>query len=165
MHQLLDRIADRVAQWSSLAGIVAAVVMMVSLLLGVFYRYVLQSALPWSGELALLAFTWTVFLIGSVMVRDGGHVRIAMLVERLPRPWDGVLERLIQALVLAFGVVMLWTGWRYALFTVGQVSPAIRYPLWWLNAAVPVSGALIVFHALVLLLTPRQRNESGASDA
>lgn len=166
MYRLLDRTGELLARASLVLGVAAALVMVASLLLGVFYRYVLQSSLAWSGELALLAFAWTVFLIASAMVRGGEHVRVSFVLDRLPRPLDEILERLILALVLAFGLIMLWTGWQFAAFTAGQVSPAIRYPVWWLNAAVPVSGALIAVHALVLLVAPQRLagRESGGCD-
>lgn len=156
MYRLLDRADELLARASSALGVVAALAMVVSLMLGVFYRYVLQSALAWTGEVSLLAFTWTVFLIGSAMVRNGAHVRVTLVLNMLPQVLEEVLERLILVLVLAFGVIMLWYGWQYAAFTIGQVSPAVRYPLWWLNAAVPVGGALIAVHALVLLIAPRR---------
>ncbi|MCS4504244.1 hypothetical protein KBTX_00468 [wastewater metagenome] len=154
MYRYLDGLGRWLVAASSALGAATALVMIGSLLLGVFYRYVLGDSLVWSGEVALLAFTWTVFLFASALVRDMAHVRVTLLVESLPGPASEVLERLIVLLVLTFGLIMLWTGWNFALFTANQVSPAMRYPLWLRNAAMPVGGALIAFHAAVLLLRP-----------
>jgi TRAP-type C4-dicarboxylate transport system permease small subunit len=155
MYHYLDRCGQGLAFGAQAVGALTALVMVASLLLGVFYRYVLNSALVWSNEVAALAFTWTVFLFASALVRTGGHVRVTLLVDALPAWLGEVVERGILLLVFGFGLVMLWAGWNFAGFTFGQVSPAVRYPLWFRDSAVPVCGLLICLHTLILVLRPR----------
>lgn len=161
MYHYLDKCGQGLAWGAQALGAMTAVVMVCSLLLGVFYRYVLDNALVWSDEIAALAFTWTVFLFASALVRTGGHVRVTLLVDALPRLLGELVERGILLLVLGFGLFMLWTGWNFAGFTFGQVSPAVRYPLWIRDAAVPVCGLLISLHALILVLKPRPIHNAG----
>lgn len=160
MYQYLDKFGQGLAFGSQAVGAVTALVMIGSLLLGVFYRYVLGDALVWSDEVAALAFTWTVFLFASALVRSGGHVRVTLLVNALPPLLGEFVERGIMVLIIGFGLVMFWNGWNFAEFTAGQVSPAIRYPVWMKNAAVPVGGALISIHALILLIRPQPIHKS-----
>lgn len=162
MYNYLDKFGRGLAYGSQVVGALAALIMVASLLLGVFYRYALDDALVWSDEVAALAFTWTVFLFASSLVREGGHVRVTLLIDALPLLAAEILERLIMLLVFGFGMLMLWTGWNFAEFTVGQVSPAVRYPVWFKNAAVPAGGLLISIHAIILLVRPtRIRKFSG----
>ncbi|MHA7925148.1 MAG: TRAP transporter small permease [Marinobacter sp.] len=160
MYQYLDKFGQGLAFGSQAVGAVTALVMIGSLLLGVFYRYVLGDALVWSDEVAALAFTWTVFLFASALVRSGGHVRVTLLVNALPPLLGEFVERGIMVLIIGFGLVMFWNGWNFAEFTAGQVSPAIRYPVWIKNAAVPVGGVLISIHALILLIRPQPIHKS-----
>ena len=154
MYHYLDKVGRGLAFGSQVAGAVVALIMIVSLLLGVFYRYVLDDSLVWSNEIASLGFTWTIFLFASALVRDHAHVRVTLLIDALPSLVTELIERSIVLLIFGFGLLMVWTGWDFAAFTAGQVSPAVRYPAWVENAAIPVCGALISFHALVLLLRP-----------
>ena len=154
MYQYLNNAGRGLAFGSQVVGALTALVMVGSLLLGVFYRYVLGDSLVWSGEVAALAFTWTVFLFASALVRGGGHVRVTLLVDALPPLISELVERGIMLLIFGFGILLLWTGWNFAEFTAGQVSPAVRYPIWIKNAAVPICGLLVSFHALVLILNP-----------
>lgn len=163
MYRHLDALGRWLVTVTYALGSVAALMAITSLLLGVFYRYVLEDSLTWSDEVALLAFTWTVFLFASVLVRDFGHVRVTLLLDALPQSAAEVLERLILLLILIFGALMLWTGWGFVALTDTQVSAAIRYPLWVQNAAVPVAGALISFHALVLLVQPTSIRDTTAA--
>ena len=85
---------------------------------------------------------------------------MTLLVNALPPLLGELVERGIMVLIIGFGLVMFWNGWNFAEFTAGQVSPAIRYPVWMKNAAVPVGGALISIHALILLIRPQPIHKS-----
>jgi len=155
MFRLLETSSRRLATCTAILGAACALVMSLSLLLGVFYRYVLNASLTWTDEVALLAFSWTIFLFASVLVRGFAHVRVTLLLGMLPISLRFMLERLNLLLMAAFGALMLWAGWNFTGFTAQQVSPALRYPLWLQGSAIPVSGALILFHSITLLLSPR----------
>lgn len=154
MYRRIDAVSHWLVRATYLLGAVSALVMMGSLLLGVFYRYVLGASLSWSDEGATLAFLWSIFLFSSALIRDFGHVRVAILLDSLPRRVAEAFERVILLLVLTFGFILLKTGWDFTEFTANRVSAAIRYPIWLRNAAIPVCGGLIMFHAFVLLIRP-----------
>lgn len=149
---------DRLSGWLSLATVVIAsamaVGMIASLSLEVFFRFVLRHSLFWSEEVALLLFTWIVLLLGSVGVREGFHVRVSLFIDLLPPTGRLVLERLILAGLVLFGLAMAYAGWDMVLRNWDQVAPATRYPLPIMYAAVPAMGALITFHAFVRLIDP-----------
>ncbi|ARB47351.1 TRAP transporter small permease [Alloalcanivorax xenomutans] len=163
MYRYLEAGSKHLAAVTAALGAASALIMTLALLAGVFCRYVLNSSLSWSDEVALLAFSWTVFLFASVLTREFGHVRVSIVVDALPGLPRHLLERGSVILILLFGGLMLWAGWQFTAFTAHQVSPALRYPLWLQGAAVPASGALIVFHALVLLFRPGQLGEHGGA--
>lgn len=154
MYRFLNVASHWVVKVSSFLGALSALVMFTSLLIGVFFRYALDASLSWSSEIAILAFIWTMFLYSSALTRDFGHVRVAILLDNLSRPVAETLERVIIILMLLFGYILLSTGWDFTEFTANRVSAAVRYPIWLRNAAVPVCGALIMFHSAVLLLRP-----------
>lgn len=148
MRPLLDKLSDWLGRAALTVAAFAATVMIGSLLLGVFYRYVLQASLSWTGEIALLCFTWVVLLVSSQGVREGFHVRVTVLDNLLAAPARRWLHRVLLLAVIGFGLVLAWSGYQFTLFTAQQVSAAIRYPVWIRNASVPVCGLLIAIHAL-----------------
>lgn len=154
MDNYLNQFSRGVSRGTAIIATLCAFAMILSLLNGVFYRYVLNDAPSWTDEVAVLAFSWSVMLFASVLVQENGHVRITLLLSALPAFLEKVLEKLSILLVLAFGALMLWAGWQFTLFTADQVSPTLRYPLWIRSAAIPISGFLIVLHSLVLLVNP-----------
>jgi TRAP-type C4-dicarboxylate transport system permease small subunit len=139
--------------WAANALVVAsAVVMLVALSLQVVARYVFGVALAWSEELSMALFTWTALLLLALGVRRMSHVRMVLLVERLPAALRRHHERAIHALTLLFGAYLAWSGWEYLDASSGMKSAALRFPMECLYLAAPVAGALIALFALESLL-------------
>ncbi|MBX3634177.1 MAG: TRAP transporter small permease [Rubrivivax sp.] len=137
-----------------IVGLVA--VMLVTLSLQVLLRYGAGRPLSWSEELALLCFSWSMLLAVALGVRDAIHVRLDLLVARLPGPLARAVDKAVAAAIGGSGVFIAWSGLNYTLDSVGATSAAIGYPTPWLYACAPVSGALIALFALehVLLGAP-----------
>jgi len=150
-RSLLQTIEFTLTRVIQALAILVSIIMVGSLLIGIFYRYVLQNSLSWSDEVALLCFTWMVFLTAALAVRDNSHVRVELVEKILPARAHWLLEQLIWILIALIGAYMLWMGWQFTAFTLGQTSAAIRYPVWLRNVSLPVAGALIIPYALLQL--------------
>lgn len=142
------------------AAVKALVVVMVLVMLGVLsaqvlLRYALNISLIWSEELSLALFTWTVLLMAALGVREDFHVRMSLLIQRLPpgpRLWA---ERAIHLATAAVGGFLAWSGWRYFADTHGTTSAAIGYPIEMLHASGLACGVLIALFALEALIEGR----------
>ena len=151
-----------VARWAAIA---LSMTMIVCLLLQIFFRYVVGSALTWSEEMALLSFAWVVLLLASVGVREGFHVRLTLFLGLLPGPLRGAMERLILLAIGAFAVFLTVSGYRYLMATRGQISAAVGYPTELLHASGMVCGALIAVQVVArLLLGPVEAKDPELAD-
>lgn len=150
----VDNIGAWVARITSWIVIVMAAVMMIALILQIIFRYVFNSSLSWSEELALFLFTWVVLLAGSVGVREHMHVRLILVRDRFAPFGRKCFDFFAEALAIAFGFLLLIKGWDYTLATAeqGMVSAAVRYPLQYLYFVAPLAGGLIIFHGSINLL-------------
>lgn len=157
-QKLLETLSLWVARFTAGIACITAVALVATLLIGVFFRYVVQNSLPWPSEIGLLLFSWTVFLAASLGVREDFHVRVTLLRDLLPDALSDGLERLILLGVGVFAFAMLFYGWQFAEFTAGRTSAAINYPLWLRNASIPVSGAFMLLHVLARLTRPSLRD-------
>ena len=72
-----------------------------SVLLQVILRFVFHSAAAWAEETAVYGMIFAVYLGACMAVRDRAHIRITLLVNRLPRPAQ------VGCIVVAD---MLWVG-------------------------------------------------------
>jgi TRAP-type C4-dicarboxylate transport system permease small subunit len=129
-----------------------ASVMVAAILWQVFMRYVFNQPPSWTEELALLMFTWSMLLMTALGVREFFHVRMDLMLERLPMPAKDTMNRFVCLGIAAFGCYLAWAGYDYVKETVGSRSAAIGYAIEWLHAAAPVTGGLIALFAVERML-------------
>ena len=82
------------------------VLMTLIVILGVFFRYVLNNSISWVEDVALIMMATTAFIIAPFALRSGANVAIEMFVAPLPRT-------LIRILRLVVDVLILWVVYRY----------------------------------------------------
>lgn len=73
----------------------------------VFFRYFLNSSLPWSEELMRFLFIWLVFIGSSITVRLDRHVAIDLLAMKLKPKMQTVMFIITRLVCVAFLVLML----------------------------------------------------------
>lgn len=117
----------------------------------VIYRYALDAALSWSFEVSLALLTYITFLGAYLALRKGAHLKVTLLVDRLPRAVRGVAFLFNQVLIGVLGWIMLWHGGRQVLRFADQTTTVLEISTAWYYAAVPVAGGLILLDALWLL--------------
>jgi TRAP-type transport system small permease protein len=131
------------------------VVMLIALSAQVLLRYAFNVTLSWSEELSLGLFTWTVLLMAALGVREAFHVRMSLLIQRLPAGLRLRAEQGIHLATAAVGCFLSWSGWRYFVDTRGTTSAAIGYPIELLYASALACGVLITLFALEALIEGR----------
>ena len=118
----------------------------------VFCRYVLNHSLFWSEELARYLLVWLTFLGASVAYRRKIHPGIDLVYARMP----GSVQRIFVisvylASIVLFGV-MIFFGVKFSYFVRLQISPALYLPKWIVFSIIPLSGLILMVHALSFLL-------------
>lgn len=82
---------------------VLVAIMVGTILLQVFMRYVLNNALPWPEEVARALMIWMMALVAGPALRRGDFVAITLLPEKLPR----ILSRLLRLILTLVAVAIL----------------------------------------------------------
>lgn len=126
--------------WCTLQMVAMAVIV----LLGVWYRYVVQRALPWYDEFAEFLLVWLTFYGSVLAAHRGAHIGFETLLDYLP-PWlrraSLVLADLVVLVIQAALVIYGWKLVQAASFDTALSLRAVR--LSWVYSAIPISGALI----------------------
>lgn len=105
----------------------------------VFTRYVLNDPSPYSEEAARYLYVGVVFFGAAAAVRDRSHVGIPFLVEKLPRAAALAVSLAMQALVLAFCLLILVWGLRGASQVWDLPTEAMEIPTGLVLGIVPVA--------------------------
>ncbi len=143
-------LANRVTEWA----LVPVVLFFAGLLIvTVFSRYIFQLPIITSVEMTRLAFVWATFLGVAAGVKRGVHVRVVAFVSLLPAPLRALTVYLVHGSFLLFGLLMVWYGYFLTIQMSGTSFPTLGISQSWLYGVLPVTGALMVLHALSGLLS------------
>lgn len=123
------------------------------LLAGVIARYVLNTPLVWSDELASILFLWLGMLGAVVALHRAEHMRMTTLVNRTSPRVHGFFDALRLVAAVAFLAVMVMPSFDYAINQAAITTPALQISDLWRAAALPVGTVLMM--VLALLRLPR----------
>lgn len=130
LAKFLARVNAPLLRFCLLLGAALVGLMVITILIQVFFRYVLNDALAWTEELARFLMLWMVGLMAPTAFRHGGFVSIDMVSRFLPARLALILSlamALVSAVVLYAAMRIGWAevtgiGGRFAM-------PALQLPV------------------------------------
>ncbi len=136
----MPTLIDRLVGWALAAclGTMTCVVFV-----SVVFRYVLNSPLAWTEELASMLFAWLTFVGAYIGSRFRSHIAIDTLVIFLPARARQALARVVDAGVLLLLAVFAWQGIRLTITTWSLEFPAMEISRGYLYASLPVGAGLM----------------------
>ena len=143
---------------------IAIFLMVIVIIIQVFFRYVLNNALPWPDEVARFFMLWMTGLIAPSAYRWGGFVSIDMFQRFLPKILSNILIFLI--LLVSFTVLLIGfemglkhinAGWIFSSSSIkipfsliGGKTEAMK--LAWMYMSLPVGIFLLIMVNVELAL-------------
>ena len=137
--------------------IVLMIVLVIDVVWQVLARYVAQAPTSFTDELARYLLIWVGLFGAAYALGKKRHLAIDLLITRLKGKSRINLNRLINILILGFAVfVMVIGGSRlvWITLTLKQISAALGVPLGVVYLAIPLSGALMIFYAVIDIIHP-----------
>lgn len=112
----------------------------------VFMRYVMDSSLAWSEELARYCFIWATYLGVSYAVKRNAHICVEAAVSRLPGRLKTGFVILSHVLFIVFAALVVKEGYALTLkiFKFGQTSSSLGLPMGVIYLAPTVGFALVI---------------------
>lgn len=116
---------------------------------GVFCRYVMNSSLAWSDELARYCFIWTVFVGMGLAVKNNGNMKIDILEMAVPQI-KPVLIVIQDFIYLVFLLYMVRPCYEVLAKFISnpQPSPALQLPMQYVYASF-FAGVLLAAFRIV----------------
>ncbi|GHA61443.1 hypothetical protein GCM10008927_28640 [Amylibacter ulvae] len=108
-------------------GVFAVAMMVTAILIQVFYRYILNNALPWPDEAARFCMLWMTGLMAPTAFRRGGFVAIDMITRFLPRVIGASLSLFLLCVSMLVLVVATKIGWSEVTGFGGRFATASLY--------------------------------------
>lgn len=118
----------------------------------VIWRYLLQSPLVWSEELALLLMVWMTFLGSALMLERKEHVAIDLFVEWLPPALNRLAEVAGALVMLAFNCALTYGAFVIAETARESIMPGLKISGAWQYIGVLIGGGLLVLVSIEALV-------------
>ena len=126
-------------------------VMSVVVFLQVIFRFVIKASLPWSEELSRYLLVYITYFGCAYGIKTGAHLGVEAFVLILPKTVQKAINVLVQigglvvcVLILKFGADIVFSQMQS-----GQLSPAMRLPMWTIYSAIPIGMAFCVIRYAV----------------
>ncbi|MDL0433876.1 TRAP transporter small permease [Marinobacter sp. TBZ242] len=119
----------------------------------VVMRYIFNSPLAWTEEMARYALVWFVYISGSYAVKYQRHVKFNVLVDMLGKRVP-LAQRLISLVIF-----LLWLGFLLFMLNLsfemvrrqiitGQLAPGSQIPMYLVYIGLPLGLSLMSFRVL-----------------
>ena len=142
------RLLSRVVEGLIVTGAAAIVTIVTA---EVILRYIFKHSLIFTEELSRYLMVWIVFLSSALAIRDSAHIRINMVVKRLPAVAQKWIQAVAYGLTLLFLIVIAVEGFKILPQQLDQMCVTIDLPLFYFYLAIPVGAVLMIIFILPLI--------------
>ena len=119
------------------------VALVVSVAMGVFYRYALRQSLHWATEVPNVLLIWIVFIGSVVAFYEKRHIAFEAVVDALPASLSRAVKIVAELIVLGFLVLLVVYGYQIVMQAMVSLSDALKVPRGYFYICLPLSAALM----------------------
>lgn len=166
----MKRFYDFITEAADLIGVFCLGSMTLITLIAVFWRYLLNSALPWPEEATRYFFIIATYMGISVVMGDDSHLKMEVLATLCGKGVERVLRVLYLIISLGFfaWVIRLSYDMMVKVHNIEQTAIAFPFPLWIVWAGMVVAFILTTLQAarqLLLAIRPDLSTAEGRDAA
>lgn len=164
-YKWLQKILFAEAKFARVEAFITAVMffgMMTLIFVQVACRYVFFIPMPWSEELVRYLFIVVSFIGAGVASFDNTHIEINLLSSLLNKIENEEKRNIVTKYFNIFKYLLVigvsfWMAKLCYQFTVkinamGQLTPAMRIPMWYVDAFICLGLVLVLLHSLIKLV-------------
>jgi len=154
---------DPVEQVAEIVVVIALAGELVAMFGNVILRWLFNSSLLWSLEIAELALVMMTFIGGAIAYPRNEHMALQALVQRLPARWRPAIDAVGCWQVFAIACVGGWLAFEMMLSRWDERTPYLGLSAVWFAAPMIAGMALLAYFAgRRALLQPRTTTALGA---
>ena len=129
-------------------GTVFFLVMVVSVSIGVLFRYVFNHPLIWTEEIANFAFLWAIFMGSAAAAKRHQHIIVDTLMLLTPRLFQRAVGIVTGSMIAAMLATVTVVGLQYAYSQRNTTTEAIEMRVFWWALAAPAFSTMAFWHTL-----------------
>ena len=146
-----EPVAASAPRFEGIVSGLALAVMLAVVLLEIVARDLFNRSFAWSDEASRYLMIWSVYFGSVAAVRARTHLRVDLLLVRMPPALRRAADLFAELCVFAFSVALTFAGFRYVrdTFAMGFVSADsnLAIPIWIVQTVIPLTFLLSAVYA------------------
>ena len=110
----------------------------------VIFRYILNSALPWAGEITIFFFIWVIFLGAAITLHKGLHIGVDIITTQLNEKKKKSVYVFTNFLIIIFCLLIFIGSIPLVIDNYTQRSPALEIRLTFVYLSIPFSMVAMI---------------------
>ena len=115
--------------------------------INVVLRYIFGFVVPWSEELSVICFIWTVYFGISSCYKHKLHMGVDVVIQLLPQKAKRPFRMLISCFLLVLNLLMAYLSYDYMMLS-SKVTPVMGMSYFTINGVLFLCFTLMAFHTL-----------------
>lgn len=150
MTSMIKRIEHLLVQANSLVMGLLFFAMFVLVFTNVVTRYCFGFSINWAEELSRYMMIWMAYLGAGLAMREGRHVAIEFVQDRLPKPLRRLLRAFVGLVILVFMGFVAVLGYQYSTFAMKQETAALQWPMGLIYIVLPIGALAFMLHLVTM---------------
>ena len=118
----------------------------------VIFRYILNSALPWAGEITIFFFIWVIFLGAAITLHKGLHIGVDIITTQLNEKKKKSIYVFTNFLIIIFCLLIFIGSIPLVIDNYTQRSPALEIRLTFVYLSIPFSMVAMIWVSIKKIL-------------
>ena len=127
-------------------SVLCMVLILLLVIAQVAMRYLFNSPLTWSEELAVFVMIWLTFIGSLICMRDKEHIEVTILVDHLPRTLQRIVVAFSRLASVFFLLVVAYYGSDLVMENMTVTSPANKISMGLVYTIIPLSSIGMAFY-------------------
>ena len=119
---------------------------------GVFSRYVLDHPIPPLFELSIYSFVWIIYLGAALAKRYDKHIKFDVLYRKYSLKTKYMVDMVFDIILTAIMLILLFPSAKYTIMNYKIKASALRIPWTYLLICYPIFIILIVMHNITSII-------------
>lgn len=128
------------------------IVTTILVIINIIMRYILNSGLVWSEEVATGCFVWSVFIGAVAVFKHRGHVGVDLLVKRFPAALQKVVRLLTDLILVVLNGYMAYLSVLYIQTSYTKMTPVLGVSSAYISTSVLIAFVLMTVYAVKFVI-------------
>ena len=160
--ELLKKIALKIDTFFETFAILALLGVILIMFVQVLTRKLFNFVFFWSEEGILLCLVWFAFMGIAIGFREGVHMGVEALTDRMPASVNRWIDKWVELMGLLYGLYFVVYGWEFTVLMFDSTLPATKLPNSIVYLVMPVSGLMVCAYSLLHLAGINTKRHKGS---